>query len=177
MRGWRGGKGEGRGSYLEQGDVGPVPGHEQDGRVGAVPPELKVRDPLCVAPDLVRHAVDAFMWGKTSALSSGLTRAGGRTGGRRGRKRGGRGEGGTGQRRNGHTRDLVIRRRILLGPRLERPHSQDEEVELVREVGLEVPDLAAERERTWACVSAQLQGEWMGWCHHLGRVVSGCRRL
>lgn len=99
VRGWRrrrregGGKGEGRGSYLEQGEVGPVPGHEEDGRVGAVPPELKVGNPLCVVPDLVRHAVDTCMWGGTSALRFRLTWAGGRVeggGGERGRTRRGR---------------------------------------------------------------------------------------
>lgn len=59
-------------------------------------------------------------------------------------KGGGRGEGGTEQRGNERTRNLVIRSRILLGTRLERPHSQNEEVELVGELGLEIPDLSTE---------------------------------
>lgn len=107
--------------------------------MGTVASELEVLDTLRVVPNLVRHSMDTCMSSQMSIHAHPPPRWH---------------EPGAARLFWGgiflrHTGNLEVRRGIFLGPRLESPHAKDEQVELVREVGLQVSDLSAKREGAW----------------------------
>lgn len=59
-------------TYLEQSQVGTMPGGEEYGRVGAIARHLVTLDPI---PCLERKAMDAFFTHVSHPMSSGATEA------------------------------------------------------------------------------------------------------